>query len=608
MSRGGDWPALVRRGVRQARRRLGQAKRGLGRARDRADALRRSEVRTVGADTVEAGGRQYRLDDPAARHDVAGALIVVVSDPAALVRVAASGVLAGRVTGLTVQVQVAPDWLLLGVQPPALRKSAAEFTWRRDGDGLTVELRWTAPQPVDRALEDALAAVVRPRSWPQTHGLLYGLDRPAWLDGASTWPHGRLGPATDTDPDDQGRPLGAYQVADRATADKTPPVVTAVANPAGRRLVGAATRYQLTDEDGRVLLRTGHGVAARLDPAEGVEAGLLRSGFDKYAVATVDAAPSGMAAHALRSLAACGVVFAAADPSVRAALDDLDLVTVADPADVDDLPGYALSAEAARRMAVTGDAALRRTALNPTGHGGDLAPPPVSIVLSSMRAEHVEDCLGYLAAQTYPALEVVVGLHGYDVPPATVDRWRDRVPFSLRVVPFPTDRPFGAVLGGLSQAADGDFVTKVDDDDHYGPHHVTDLVIAAHTTGADVTAKGARFVHLPDRDETVDREWAAPENFNATPAGGTLLLSRGVLQGAGGWSHSSKHVDLDLLTRVKDAGGVVYRTHALEYVYVRRAKGHTFDTGIDRMLEEARATYPGLPEAIVRPTIAPRVR
>lgn len=600
MSGGGRWPALVRRGLRKARR-------GLGKARDRADALRRSDVR-VNGDTIEAGGRQYTLDDPSARHDVAGALTVAVSDPAGLVRLAASGVLQGRVTGLIVQVQVAPDWLLLGLQPPALRKSAAAFAWHRAGDGVSVELRWTAPQPVEQALGDALAAVVRPRRWPQTHGRLYGMDRAAWLDGAATWPHGRLGPATDTAPDDQGRPLGAFQVADRATGDKTPPVVTAVANPAGRRMVGAATAYRLAEEDGRVLLRTGSGVAARLDPAEGVEAGLLRSRFDKYAVATVDAVPSGAAAHALRSLAACGVVFAAADPSVRAALDDLDLVTVAAATEVDDLPGYALSAEAARRMAVTGDAALRRTALNPTGHGGDLTAPPVSIVLSSMRAEHVEDCLGYLAAQTYPALEVVVGLHGYDVPPDTVDRWRERVPFSLRVVPFPTDRPFGAVLGGLSQTADGDFVTKVDDDDHYGPHHVTDLVIAALTTGADVTAKGARFVHLPDRGETVDREWAAPENFNSTPAGGTLLLSRAVLQGAGGWSHSSKHVDLDLLTRVKDAGGVVYRTHALEYAYVRRAKGHTFDTGIDRMLEEAGRVYRGLPEGIVRPTIAPRVR
>jgi hypothetical protein len=248
-------------------------------------------------------------------------------------------------------------------------------------------------------------------------------------------------------------------------------------------------------------------------------------------------------------------------------------------------------------MAITGDAALRRTRLN----GGDLPLPEVSVVLSSMRAEYVGDCLRYLAEQTYPSIEVLVGLHGYEAPAETVEQWREIARFPLRVVPFAADLPFGAVLGRLSRLADGDLLTKVDDDDHYGPHHVTDLVIAGHATGADVVAKGARFVHLPDREETIDRSWAATELFNVTPAGGTLLFSRGTLQAAGGWSHSSRHVDSDLLTRIRDLGGGVFRTHALEYVYERRTTGHTFATDVDRLLDQSQRSYPGLPDEIVRP-------
>jgi cellulose synthase/poly-beta-1,6-N-acetylglucosamine synthase-like glycosyltransferase len=249
-------------------------------------------------------------------------------------------------------------------------------------------------------------------------------------------------------------------------------------------------------------------------------------------------------------------------------------------------------------MALAGDAALRRTAL---GGDGMLPLPTVSVVLSSMRADHIEQCLSYLAGQTYPALEVLVGLHGYDVPELTRERWDALLPGPVRVSSFPAELPFGAVLGRLSRFADGELLTKVDDDDHYGPNHVTDLVIAWHTSGADVAAKGSRFVHLPERDETIDRAWAAPELFNVSPAGGTLLLARSTLQQLGGWSHSSRHVDTDLLTRVKDAGGLVYRTHALEYVYVRRATGHTWQTGTEQILAQGERTYPGLPAELIHP-------
>ncbi|MGH3682934.1 MAG: glycosyltransferase family 2 protein, partial [Natronosporangium sp.] len=288
-------------------------------------------------------------------------------------------------------------------------------------------------------------------------------------------------------------------------------------------------------------------------------------------------------------------------PAVRAELDRLGLVAVTQAKEVDDLRGYALSVAAARRAAIDGDAALRRTALATGPAAGALPLPGVSVVLSSMRADHIDACLEYLAGQTYPELEVLVGLHGYEVDDAQRHRWAERLRCPLRVVRFDAELPFGAVLGRLTRLAGGELVTKVDDDDHYGRHHVTDLVLAWHTSGADVVAKGARFVHFPELGQTIDRAWAAPELFNVTPAGGTILAGRGTLARIGGWSHSSKHVDEDLLIRVRSAGGLVYRTHALEYSYVRRTTGHTFDTRIDHLAEQGERVYPGLPRELIDP-------
>jgi hypothetical protein len=84
-----------------------------------------------------------------------------------------------------------------------------------------------------------------------------------------------------------------------------------------------------------------------------------------------------------------------------------------------------------------------------------------------------------------------------------------------------------------------------------------------------------------------------------TPAGGTLMLSRSTLAQAGGWSESSRHVDSDLLARVRARGGVTYRTHGLEYVYVRRTGGHTWETTMDELTGQVRQVYEGLPREII---------
>jgi len=297
-------------------------------------------------------------------------------------------------------------------------------------------------------------------------------------------------------------------------------------------------------------------------------------------------------------LAACGVVFATASPAVRAQLEALGVLVVTEPGEVSDLRGYALSVESTRRLTILGDPALRRTAL--TGDG-TLPLPAVTAVVSSRRPDDVDACLGYLVTQTYPEFEVVLGTHGYQLGRDVVDRWSAALPVPLRVVPVPAEQTLGTALGRLSRMADGELITKVDDDDHYGPHHVTDLVLSLHTSGADLVAKGARFVHLPELGKTIDRIWAAPEVFNVTVAGGTMLIARSTLQQVGGWSASSRHVDSDLISRVRAGGGLTYRTHALEYVYVRRAAGHTWTTKIDDLVDQGGRVYDDLPAEIVRP-------
>ena len=79
-------------------------------------------------------------------------------------------------------------------------------------------------------------------------------------------------------------------------------------------------------------------------------------------------------------------------------------------------------------------------------------------------------------------------------------------------------------------------------------------------------------------------------------AGGTLLLSRGLLREVGGFAPVPRHVDRRLLDDLARAGATVYRTHGLGYVLRRNPGGHTYDADLDAILDPSRliARWPGL--------------
>jgi hypothetical protein len=475
-----------------------------------------------------------------------------------------------------------------------------EMSWRRRGSGVELRYAWSRPRDISAALDEALRTLLRVRQWDQVGGPVFVNTREAWLAGLTTWPQCQLsGEHYRVGADEEGRPLGPFLRPSAVNAPFQWPLITESANPHGRVLAGSAAEYRGVVAGRRLTLQGERGATKLiLDPAGSPESVVAAAKFEKYAVVSFDAPveQDPFVVHALRVLAAGGVIFAAREEEVRARLEELDLVTVPDPSAVTDLSGYRLSVDASRRAMISGDPALRATAL-----GGDsrLRLPIVSVIVASQRPGGIEACIGYLGAQTYPDFEVIVGTHGYVADEGAAERWSAALHAPLRVVSLPAGWTLGQALGRLSRLADGELITKVDDDDHYGADHLTDLMLAWHSSGADLVAKGARFVHLPEFDCTIDRGWAAPEGFDVTPAGGTLMLARSTLAQAGGWSESSRHVDSDLLARVRSGGGVTYRTHGLEYVYVRRSGGHTWDTTMDELTGQVRQVYKGLPREII---------
>ena len=163
------------------------------------------------------------------------------------------------------------------------------------------------------------------------------------------------------------------------------------------------------------------------------------------------------------------------------------------------------------------------------------------------------------------------------------------------MVPVAGEVSFGVALGLATARASGSLVTKVDDDDTYGPEHVWDLVLARGFSGATLVGKGIEFVYLEDADVTVRRRSGQPETYTDAVAGGTMLIARSELEELGGWRPVPRSVDRGLLDRVNRSGAPIYRTHPLGYLYHRRAAGHTWAADDEFFLRGVRQRWPGLP-------------
>lgn len=218
----------------------------------------------------------------------------------------------------------------------------------------------------------------------------------------------------------------------------------------------------------------------------------------------------------------------------------------------------------------------------------------ISVLLASNRPQCLADALRSIAGQTVVAHEVLIGMHGPGWGPEHATLVHDLLGEVAGIVRFERSIPFGAVLQALSERASGDLVTKWDDDDWYGVHHLEDLAGAIDDSGADLVGKAAEFVHLETAGLTIRRFASGAERYSSTLAGGTLMLRTDTLAEIGGWAPAPRDVDRLLIRSLRRSGGLVYRTHGFEYLLRRTGAGHTWDVSDEYFLEQATDVRAGL--------------
>lgn len=304
------------------------------------------------------------------------------------------------------------------------------------------------------------------------------------------------------------------------------------------------------------------------------------------------------AARIVAGLAAAGVPLVASRPApawASATLgEDLLALIPDDPADLaDDLRREEISVRLRRCALRSHGLTARWTAL---AAGAGLAvptSPTVSVVLATRRPGLLGFALGQIARQRDVDLEVVVALHGVSAADPAVVAAVDAFDRPITVVEVDAGLPFGAVLNAALERCSGTLIGKWDDDDWYGPGHLSDLLLARLYSGADLVGVASEFFYLEQINLTIRRGWPS-EIMADHVAGGAFMISREALAALGGFRPVPRAVDVDLFRRLLRAGGCLYRTHGLGFVARRSARrGHTWQEPVGYFLHRAKDQWRG---------------
>ena len=219
----------------------------------------------------------------------------------------------------------------------------------------------------------------------------------------------------------------------------------------------------------------------------------------------------------------------------------------------------------------------------------------VSVLMPTMRSGNVAHCLENFTKQTYQNKELVLILNNAEFDVEAVRRDAEVIP-NVQVLHVEGRTTIGDCLNRGVEAASGSYVAKMDDDDLYGERYLSDSVLAASFSGAEIVGKGTCFIYFEAADSTSLRVNTPEHTFtSATVAGGSLLIQSDVVRDVM-FSSLSRSEDTTFQLSAERAGCRVYSADRFNYlrVRVRQLSRHSWQISDAEFMQKCRDSTPGL--------------
>ena len=221
--------------------------------------------------------------------------------------------------------------------------------------------------------------------------------------------------------------------------------------------------------------------------------------------------------------------------------------------------------------------------------------PTVSALVSTFRPQQVESVFATVGSQRSVDVELVLLTHGFEVAEERlVDLAHRHGIRNYQFLAAPSELTLGECLNLCVAASTGDVLSKLDDDDYYGPEYLLDMLHSLNFSNAAVVGKQSHYMHFLTSGATILRSAHKEHQFSHLVAGPTITASRAVFE-AHPFEPRNRGEDTKFLEAVRRGGGAVYSADRFNYCQMRRGTGHTWDVADEELLASGPIKFFGHP-------------
>ncbi|MDJ0321743.1 glycosyltransferase [Pseudarthrobacter sp. PS3-L1] len=208
----------------------------------------------------------------------------------------------------------------------------------------------------------------------------------------------------------------------------------------------------------------------------------------------------------------------------------------------------------------------------------------ISALVPTIRPWQLEHVFRTIASQRNVNVELVLLTHGFSVKTKKIDELKAMFGLAkVSVIKAEKHISLGECLNLCIEAAEGEVLAKMDDDDFYAPDYLSDQLYSLEYSRADIVGKQAHYMHLESRNTTILRFPSWEHRYTRTVMGPTLMGYSSVFTSSG-FAPIGSGEDTRFLKDVSEQGGVIYAADRFNYCQQRNSQGHTWKISDDELL------------------------
>ncbi|WP_347565670.1 glycosyltransferase [Arthrobacter sp. D5-1] len=222
--------------------------------------------------------------------------------------------------------------------------------------------------------------------------------------------------------------------------------------------------------------------------------------------------------------------------------------------------------------------------------------PTVSALVPTIRPHQLEHVFSTVGSQTDVQMELVLLTHGFEVPEVKVQELAQKYGVSrFKLLTASRNVTLGECLNRCVAASTGEVLTKMDDDDYYGPRYLVDLLYALDYSKADVVGKQAHYMYFAATNATILRSSHMEHRPARLVMGPTMTARREVFE-AHPFEALNRGEDTAFLKAVSSAGGLIYSADRFNFCQHRKGEGHTWDVSDEELAASGEIKFFGDPK------------